>query len=59
MVWLPTGEQGAAPYRAVNPQGLVPTLVDDELRLSQSLAIMKGLRFARSIRVGAATWESG
>ncbi len=43
VVWLPTGEQGAAPYRAVNPQGLVPTLVDDELRLSQSLAIIEYL----------------
>ena len=43
VVWLPTGEQAAAPYRAVNPQGLVPTLVDDELRLSQSLAIIEYL----------------
>lgn len=43
VVWLPTGEQGEAPYRSVNPQGLVPTLVDGEHRLNQSLAIIEYL----------------
>jgi maleylacetoacetate isomerase/maleylpyruvate isomerase len=43
VVWLPTGEHDAAAYRAVNPQSLVPTLVDGEHRLSQSLAIIEYL----------------
>jgi maleylacetoacetate isomerase/maleylpyruvate isomerase len=42
-VWLPAGEQGGTAYRAVNPQGLVPTLVDGERRLNQSLAIIEYL----------------
>ena len=33
------GEQHSPEYRALNPQGLVPLLVDDDLQLSQSLAI--------------------
>ncbi|MCC7547540.1 MAG: maleylacetoacetate isomerase [Burkholderiales bacterium] len=37
------GEQNAAVYRALNPQGLVPTLVDGAHRLTQSLAIMEYL----------------
>jgi maleylacetoacetate isomerase len=32
-------EQKAAPYRALNPQGMVPMLEIDDLRLTQSLAI--------------------
>ncbi len=43
VVWLPTGEQAGEPYRQVNPQGLVPTLIDDDVRLSQSLAILEYL----------------
>jgi maleylacetoacetate isomerase/maleylpyruvate isomerase len=43
VVWLPTGEHDAAAYRSVNPQSLVPTLVDGEHRLSQSLAIIEYL----------------
>ncbi len=43
VVWLPSGEQCADPYRTVNPQGLVPTLVDGDDRLSQSLAIIEYL----------------
>jgi maleylacetoacetate isomerase len=42
-VWLPTGEQAAPAYRAVNPQGLVPALIDGERRLTQSLAIIEYL----------------
>lgn len=34
------GEQNATSYRALNPQGRVPLLVDGEFRLSQSLAIL-------------------
>jgi maleylacetoacetate isomerase len=34
------GQQHAPEYRALNPQGRVPLLVDGEFRLSQSLAIL-------------------
>lgn len=37
------GEQHTAAYRQLNPQGLVPTLVDGERRLTQSLAIIEYL----------------
>ncbi|MEO8523424.1 MAG: maleylacetoacetate isomerase [Caldimonas sp.] len=37
------GEQHGAAYAAVNPEQLVPTLQDDGVRLSQSLAIMEYL----------------
>lgn len=37
------GEHKAAAYRAVNPQGLVPTIVDGDFVLSQSLAIIEWL----------------
>jgi maleylpyruvate isomerase len=37
------GEQWMAPYRDVNPQSRVPTLVHDGQRFSQSLAIMEYL----------------
>ena len=37
------GEQHSDAYREVNPQGLVPTLVDDDLTLTQSLAILEYL----------------
>ncbi len=40
IVSLPKGEQMSADYLEVNPQGLVPTLVDKGVRLSQSLTIM-------------------
>lgn len=43
VVWLPSGEQGGDPFRAVNPQGLVPLLVDGETRIAQSLAIIEYL----------------
>jgi maleylpyruvate isomerase len=43
VVWLPDDEQKAGAYRAVNPQGLVPTLVDGGHRLNQSLAILEYL----------------
>lgn len=43
VVWLPAGEQAGAGFLAVNPQGLVPALVDDGLVLSQSLAIIEYL----------------
>ena len=43
VVWLPDDEQRAEAYREMNPQGLVPTLVDGELRLTQSLAIIEYL----------------
>ncbi len=36
---LVEGEQKAAEYRALNPQGFVPMLEIDDLRLTQSLAI--------------------
>ncbi|TAM84060.1 MAG: maleylacetoacetate isomerase [Candidimonas sp.] len=37
------GEQHSAAYRALNPQSLVPTLIDDGVILTQSLAIMEYL----------------
>jgi maleylpyruvate isomerase len=37
------GEQYAPTYQALNPQGLVPTLLDDEKVISQSLAIIEYL----------------
>ena len=40
---LLAGEQKQAPYLAVNPQGLLPALVDDNHTLTQSLAIMEYL----------------
>jgi len=42
-VHLRKGEQRAAAYLAVNPQGLLPTLVVDGQRLTQSLAILEYL----------------
>lgn len=37
------GEQHRPAYRALNPQGLVPALVDDDLIITQSLAILEYL----------------
>lgn len=37
------GEQHKTDYRKLNPQGLVPTLVDGEIVLTQSLAILEYL----------------
>ncbi len=42
-VHLTKGEQRAEAYVAINPQGLVPTLVDDGATLTQSLAIVEYL----------------
>ena len=42
-VHLRKGEQRAGDYLSVNPQGLVPTLVDGDVKLTQSLAIMEYL----------------
>lgn len=43
LVHLRKGEHRAADYLAVNPQGLLPTLIVDGHRLSQSLAILEYL----------------
>ena len=40
LIDLRTGEQGGAPYTAINPQGLVPALAIDGQLLTQSLAII-------------------
>ena len=37
------GEQHKPEYRAINPQGLVPTIVDDGVNISQSMAILEYL----------------
>jgi maleylpyruvate isomerase len=42
-VHLRKSEHRAADYLAVNPQGLVPTLIVDGHRLTQSLAILEYL----------------
>jgi maleylpyruvate isomerase len=42
-VHLVTGEQLKPEFRAINPQGLVPVLIDGEHTLAQSLAIMEYL----------------
>src|SRR5271163_1722237 len=36
---LEKGDQFAAAYRAINPQMVVPTLIDGDIKLFQSLAI--------------------
>ena len=40
---LERGDQFAAEYRALNPQMMVPTLIDDEVELFESLAILEYL----------------
>lgn len=40
------GEQGGEDYRALNPQGLVPLLIDGGHRIAQSLAIIEYLEEA-------------
>ena len=37
---LRSGEQGGAEYRELSPAGIVPTLVDGDVVLTQSLAII-------------------
>jgi maleylacetoacetate isomerase len=43
IVWLPADDQRSDAYRALNPQALVPTLIDGDLRLNQSMAIIEYL----------------
>ena len=43
VIWLPTGEQAGPAYQAVNPQALVPTLVEDGHHIAQSMAIIEYL----------------
>jgi maleylacetoacetate isomerase len=43
VIWLPAGEQSGDAYLQANPQGLVPTLVEDGHHLAQSLAIIEYL----------------
>ncbi|MFN8986124.1 MAG: maleylacetoacetate isomerase, partial [Burkholderiales bacterium] len=42
-VHLAKGEQRSADYKALNPQGFVPFLIDDYFSLSQSLAMIEYL----------------
>lgn len=51
------GEQHSAEYRKLNPAGLVPTFVDDDVVLNQSLAIIEYLdeRYASNPLLPAAT----
>lgn len=46
-VHLVKGEQGEDDYRALNPQGLVPTLVDEGRVIGQSIAILEYLEETR------------
>ncbi len=43
VVWLPGGEQAGENYLDVNPQALVPALIDGDKTLGQSLAIIEYL----------------
>jgi maleylpyruvate isomerase len=43
IVWLPDGQQKSDAYRQINPQNLVPTLIDDGEQLNQSMAIIEYL----------------
>lgn len=43
VVWLPSDAHRSDAYLALNPQGLVPTLIDGPLVLTQSLAIIEYL----------------
>ncbi|MEZ5651369.1 MAG: maleylacetoacetate isomerase [Burkholderiaceae bacterium] len=43
VIWLPAGEQSEHAYTDVNPQALVPTLIDGDLTVAQSLAILEYL----------------
>jgi len=52
---LLTGEQAAPPNLARNPQGLVPTLQMDGLRLTQSLANCEYLSETRGLQLLPAT----
>lgn len=45
-VHLRKGEQTAADYLSFNPQGLVPTLIDGEATIGQSMAILEYLEEA-------------
>src|SRR3546814_15376799 len=47
---LRTGEQSADAYKAINPQGFVPFLVDGNTMLGQSLAIIEYLDEVYRIR---------
>jgi len=49
LIDLRTGEQGGAPYTAINPQGLVPALAIDGQLLTQSLAIIDYLDQTRPV----------
>ena len=40
---LEKGDQFAAAYQAINPQMVVPTLIDGDIKLFQSLAILEYL----------------
>lgn len=42
-IHLANGEQRTAAYRSINPQGLVPFMVDGDFSLAQSLAIIEYL----------------
>jgi glutathione S-transferase len=43
LLHLEKGDQFAAAYRAINPQMVVPTLIDGDIKLFQSLAILEYL----------------
>ncbi len=46
-IHLRKGDQRAGDYLAVNPQGVVPTLIDSEAAIGQSLAILEYLEETR------------
>jgi maleylpyruvate isomerase len=42
-VWLPDGQHKGDAFTQINPQNLIPTLIDDGERLNQSMAIIEYL----------------
>jgi len=48
VIWLLDNEQTSEPYRRLNPQALVPTLIEEGQRLIQSLAIIEYLDETRA-----------
>jgi hypothetical protein len=56
---LEKGDQFAAAYQAINPQMVVPTLIDGDIKLLQSLAILEHLDTPSRTRPASPSPPSG